>query len=217
MLSNNLYKNFQNFWENKWDNVENISENDFAKKVINYFPDWEKLRLIDIWAWSWRDSLFFAKNKFELESFDFSKNALKNINNFSEKEKLFIKTTFWDLKNYYFLENLYDIVYSCNSLHYFSLEETKNIIKNIKKSLKDWWYIFLRVKSINDIDFWKWEKLEENFYKNWDDLKYYFSKEIISDLFSDFEIIELIEINDKHKKVSGEITISWFVDLVCKK
>lgn len=63
------------------------------------------------------------------------------------------------------------------------------------------------------MSYWKFR----NFYKNWDDLKHYFSKEIISDLFSDFEIIELTEVNDKHKKISWEITINWFIDIVCKK
>lgn len=211
------YDEFENFWNKKWKNTWLIEENEFAKKVLKYFPNWENKKILDLWAWNWRDSLFFAKNWFEAEAFDFSENALNNLKNFAENEKLNIKTTIWNTKDFEFTENNYDIIYACNSLHYFNLETTKEIFKNLKKSLKNWWYFFLRVKSVDDIDFWKWEKLEENFYKNWEDIKYYFTKELIEEIFSDFEILELFEISDKHNKISWEVTINWFIDLVAKK
>lgn len=150
-------------------------------------------------------------------SFWFLKNALSNLKNFAENEKLNIKTTIWNTQSFVFIENDYDIIYACNSLHYFNLETTKNIFSKLKKSLKKWWYFFLRVKSVDDVDFWKWEKLEENFYKNNEDIKYYFTKKLVEDLFSDFEILELSANQDKHKKISWEVTINWFIDLIAKK
>lgn len=211
------YDKFEKFWEKKWQNANLIEENEFAKKVTKYFNFWENKKLLDLWAWSWRDSLFFAKNWFQVEAFDFSENALNNLQNFSKDKNLNIKTTLWNTLEYDFLENSYDIIYACNSIHYFSLENTKNIFFKLKKSLKKWWYFFLRVKSIDDIDFWKWEKLEENFYKNSEDIKYYFTKDLVEELFEDFEILELSGNKDKHNKISWEITINWFIDLVAKK
>lgn len=67
------YDEFENFWNKKWENTWLIEENEFAKKVLKYFPNWQNKKLLDLWAWSWRDSLFFAKNWFEVEAFDFSK------------------------------------------------------------------------------------------------------------------------------------------------
>jgi hypothetical protein len=102
-------------------------------------------------------------------------------------------------------------------LHYFNETDTQNIVQDLKKSLKNWWYIFLRVKSVNDSNYWKWEKISNNVYKDWYDLKYYFDVDFLKRMFDDFEIVEINGLQDAHNKISWEVTINWFIDIVVRK
>jgi hypothetical protein len=211
-----MYKEFRDFWNKKWENVWFIWNTDFSLNVLKYIDKkWHKL--IDIWCWRGRDSIYFASLWFDVNSFDFSENAINWLINISEEKKAKLNPILWNIIDYNFKVDFYDVVYACNSLHYFSKSETKIIFEKLKKSLKKWWYIFIRVKSIYDTDFWKWEILEENFYKNLGDIKYYFDVNFLKELFLDFEILELKSIQDTHNKIDSTTTINWFVDLVAKK
>jgi len=93
----------------------------------------------------------------------------------------------------------------------------RDIVQKLKTSLRKWWYIFIRVKSIHDRDFWKWERIGNNFYKNGEDIKYYFESHFLQELFDDFEILEIRELQDTHNKISGETTMNWFIDIIARK
>lgn len=211
-----MYKEFNDFWNKKWGIPTLIENNTFSLKVEKYCIQ-ENLKLLDIWCWPWRDSLYFAEKWFSVDAFDFSQNALEWLEKFSRAKWLNINIILWNTLDYNFKENNYDVIYSCNSLHYFSEDNTRRIIQKLKKSLKKWCYIFIRVKSVDDTDFWKWEKIWNNFYKNWDDIKYYFDIDFIKKIFSDFEILEIQGLQDKHNKIYWWTTINWFIDLVAKK
>lgn len=212
-----MYEDFHKFWQKKWLTPKFLKNNKLLLKVLEYNKKPKNKKILDLWCWPWRDSVIFDEKWFLVDSFDFSSNALAFLEKYINESKLNIKTILWDMFLYDFWENYYDVIYSCNSLHYYDKENTKIVFEKIKKSLKKWWYFFLRVKSTKDIDFWKWEKISENFYKNWDDIKHYFEIDFLKELFYDFEILEIYETFDEHQKISGEITINWFIDLVSKK
>lgn len=211
-----MYKEFSNFWNKKWGAPTLIENNVFALNVEKYCF-WENKKLLDIGCWTGRDSLYFSGKGFQVDAFDFSENAIEALKKFSQEKWLSLNTHLWNTLEYDFKENEYDIIYACNSLHYFNTVNTNIIIEKLKKSLKKGWYIFIRVKSIDDTDFGKWEKIAENFYKNGWDLKYYFEIDFMKKLFSDFEILELQALQDTHNKIYGWTTINWFIDLVAKK
>ncbi len=211
-----MFKKLSNYWDNKWKIALFLEESDIARDVFEFL--WEKRwSLLDLWSWTWRDSLFFSSLWFEVESFDFSTIALEKLEEFAWEKWLKVKTILWEIKTYDFWIEKYDYIYACNSLHYFSHIETKEILEKLKKSLKKWWYIFIRVKSINDIDFWKWTKLEDNYYKNWEELKHFFDRDYMKSLFLDFEIIKLNEIKRKHIKWDFTEFDTYFIDLFAKK
>ncbi|MDD3144795.1 MAG: class I SAM-dependent methyltransferase [Candidatus Gracilibacteria bacterium] len=211
-----MYKNFQKFWDKKWSNVGLIENNNFSLKVPKFINE-KGLKLIDIGAGNGRDSLYFSSIGFDVNSFDFSINALNDLSNISKEKRLNINTILGNTIDFDFKTDCYDVVYACNSLHYFSKEDTIKIFKKIKKSLKKGGYIFVRVKSIDDTDFGKGEKLGENFYKNGDDIKHYFTLDFIKELFFDFEILEIQELQDIHNKIDGTTSINGFIDLVARK
>lgn len=214
-----MYKDFQKTWNDKWSKLtsNNIENTSFSLKIPQNIKDSNNKRLLDLWAWSWRDSINLAKKWFIVDAFDFSITWIENIKKFSLENWVTLNTIIWNTLTYEFEKNYYDIIYACNSLHYFDENDMREIVKKIKQALKIWWYIFIRVKSILDEGFGKWEQIWNNFYKNGDDIKYYFEKEFLWNLFSDFEILELYEIQDKHDKIGWWFSINWFIDLVAKK
>ncbi len=202
---------FKNFWDKKWGLIKvnnKLKENPFALEVLKYKTNGN---LLDLWAWLWRESIYFSNKWFFVSAFDFSEIAL---NKFELKnwEKIV-----WDTLNYNFKKENYDVIFSLNSLHYFYLNDFKKIVKKLYNSLKKWWYIFLEVKSENNKDFWKWECLEKNYYKNKDDLKYFFNKDILKSCFKDFKIIKLEEKNAFHYEIWKDNKTHNFIDLIAKK
>lgn len=208
----NINKDFSDFWDKKWSQLKNIVFQNNFSWCVKLSKKWEKL--LDIWAWSWRDSIYFASNWFQVDALDFSKVWIDIIKDFSIKNNLNINIILWDIQTFELKENNYDVIYSCNSLHYFDEETFLKIASKIEKSLKIWWCLYLRAKSINDWDYKKWEKIWNNYYKNGEDIKYYFDKPFLSSAFKNLDIQKLEYLNDLHKKINSQDTIAWFIDII---
>ena len=58
-----MYKDFQKFCDNKWLNVDFIGNTKIALKVLEYISK-KDIKLLDLWCWAWRDSIYFALNWF---------------------------------------------------------------------------------------------------------------------------------------------------------
>lgn len=211
-----MSKTLSNYWDKKWEKAIFLEENNFANEVINFL--WNKnWKLLDLWSGNWRDSIYFASLWLEVDSFDFSTKWLEILDLYAKERGLNINAIQWDTINYDFPKKYYDIIYACNSLHYFSKNETKLIFEKLKKSLKQDWYIFIRVKSINDVSYWIWDKIEDNYYKNWEELKYFFDIEFMKSLFSDFEIIKLWETKTQHIDWNRNYYDTYFIDFIARK
>ncbi|NDK19976.1 class I SAM-dependent methyltransferase [Candidatus Gracilibacteria bacterium] len=164
-----------------------------------------------------RDSLYFAEKGFQVDAFDFSQNALNGLQMFSKEKGLDVHTILGSVREYIFIQDHYDVIYACNSLHYFNEKDMRDIVQKLKTSLRKGGYIFIRVKSIHDRDFGKGERIGNNFYKNGEDIKYYFESHFLQELFDDFEILEIRELQDTHNKISGETTMNGFIDIIARK
>ncbi|MFA5917026.1 MAG: class I SAM-dependent methyltransferase [Candidatus Gracilibacteria bacterium] len=211
-----MFKKLSNYWDNKWKIALFLKESDIARDIFEFLGE-KRGNLLDLGSGTGRDSLFFASSGFEVESFDFSTIALEKLENFASEKGLKVKTILGEIKTYDFGIEKYDYIYACNSLHYFSHKETKEIIEKLKKSLKKGGYVFMRVKSTNDIDFGKGVKLEDNYYENGEELKHFFDVDYMKSLFLDFEIIKLNEIKRKHIKWDFTEFDTYFIDLFAKK
>lgn len=125
-----MTKDFEKFWNKKWKYLQNdrkLDENPMAREVLKYV---KAGRLLDLWAWLWRDSIYFSNRWFVVDSFDFSETALSKfeIKNGNKIQGNSLDYDFWKEK--------YDIIYSCNSLHYFYLEDFRKILAKLYDSLK---------------------------------------------------------------------------------
>jgi len=109
---------------------------------------------------------------------------------------------------------MYNILFS--EIANFQINEFINSYKNtfLSRFIDTWIYDEeLIISSYINIS----ETLKDKIYLNNWDIKYYFSKKIVQELFFEFEILELNEVFDKHNKINWDIGINWFIDLVAKK
>lgn len=167
-----------------WSKIPSI----FAKEACEYFPHTGKL--LELWAGIWQDSRFFASLWYSVDSTDFSSTAVSL--NLTESEWLnnsqynvFVLDACTDLEN--IPDEQYDIVYAHLSLHYFPIDTTRNILRNIYRILRTWWILAVLLNTIQDPEYGSWIQIETDFFEiPWQNRKRYFSKESARKLFGEF-------------------------------
>jgi len=182
------YKKKSFYWGLKPDlELENVLN--YAKKGV----------ALDIGAGEGRNSIFLAKNGFEVEAIDKVAEGLKKCSKLSAEKNLPIKTQKVNVTDFKFEENKYSLIISVASIDFLKLSEIEKIIVKIKKSLKEGGILYLFVFSIKDPAFVrcreKLEMTEENtFYlPKYKTFRHFFKKENLLGLLRPLEIIKIKE------------------------
>ena len=68
-----------------------------------------------------------------------------------------------------------------------------------------------------DWAYWKWICIEDNYYNNNWDLKYFFSENIFKEIFTFWDIIYLENQKEMHNKIDWEIIQTWYIDIIVQK
>lgn len=179
------YKNKKYYW--------GLKPNPTLKKNIHLIP---KGKALDIGAGEGKNSIFLAKNGFEVEAIDRIAEGLKKCKKLAENYKLPIKTKVCDMRKFDFGKNRYSLVVSSAALDFLKKTEIESIINKIKKSLISDGFIYLLVFSEKDplhqkIKKSALEEIEKNTYylPKYKTYRHFFTKEEIKKSFNDFKII----------------------------
>lgn len=189
------------------------------KEVLKYAP---KGVALDIGASEGRNSVFLAKNGFEVEAIDKVKVGLKKCKEIAKRYKLLIKTKVMNVRKFKFTENKYSLVVAIDSLDFLKFSEIKKIVPQIKKSLKKRGILYLVVFSIKDPAFKNCKKnlkmIEYNtFYlPKFKTFRHFFEKKELLNLLQDFEIIKFKEkkVKETHKE---KIHFHQLIKVIAKK
>lgn len=145
--------------------------------------------ILDLGCGSGNDTLYLINKGKKVYDADQSENAIKNIiKNFPEIIEARVLNM---LDGINYADNMFGIVIADLSLHYFTMEDTKNILRDIRRILKPDGFLLIRVNSINDTNYGasSGEKIEHHLYKTIDGtFKRFFDEEDIKTIFSDFQI-----------------------------
>ncbi len=160
------------------------------------FPPHEGQTLIDIGCGEGRDSIFFARNGYQVTAFDFSNEGVKKSKARAQELNLRIKFFQADVTQYQ-LETNFDVLFSSGALHYIPQNLRKTIIGNYKHftNLGGVHAIMVPITKPfiprNPED----DPLEQDwisgeiltYYHDWK--VEYFSEEIQDDIFSDYKFV----------------------------
>ena len=103
-----------------------------ARIFLQMFPPYEGQTLIDIGCGEGRDSIFFARNGYQVTGFDFSAEGVKK--SIARASELNLPIDFFQMDiNEYRLERSFDVVFASGALHYIPQHLRNEIISNYKK------------------------------------------------------------------------------------
>ena len=140
---------------------------------------------LDIGSGEGRNSIFLARNGFDVTAVDVSKNGIEKLKEISNKEKLKINANIEDIRNFDFNQS-YDVIISIATLHFLKIGDIVKMISKIKK--------YTKKGGLNAISVFTDENDEKGF-------PYLFKKEELKKFYKDWEILferEFIGPLEKH-------------------
>lgn len=159
--------NYDNWLDNYYDVLEQNKGNE----------------IVDLGCGVGSDTLYLIERGYKVLSCDFSKEALKNIeDNISGSKTMYLNM----LEKFPFLDNSKDLIIADLSLHYFSSEDTIHIMNEIKRVLKPNGVLLARVASVKDVYYGANSKeyIEKNYTIAYGYAKRFFDEEDINKFFS---------------------------------
>ncbi|MDF2634350.1 MAG: Methyltransferase type 11 [Pelosinus sp.] len=148
--------------------------------------------IVDLGCGLGNDTLYLAERGYKIISCDYSEEALKRLERLIDNPV----TKILDMKNPLpFESESVKIIIADLSLHYFSWVETKEIVNEIKRVLKEDGFLLLRVNSLKDTNYGAGQGIliEKNYYNIDGNLKRFFDKEQLEELFVDWEVNYIYE------------------------
>ena len=192
---NDYFKNDE-YWSKHID--KNLEEDLWIDEYKTYLTS--KGKCLDLGCGIGQFSKKLMKYGYDVVSADISDIALNKVKEFN---KNIIKL---DMRNKMpFSDNEFDLVFANLSIHYFSDEDTKKLLLEIKRILKDNGIFIGSVNGIQGLQVIGNEakEIEEHFYEYKDKLIRLFDVSDIKKYLSDFEILKVEEretIRFEHKK-----------------
>ncbi|GAV21850.1 class I SAM-dependent methyltransferase [Carboxydothermus pertinax] len=112
--------------------------NELSRKVLKYIPEDQRKerKLVDIGAGEGRDSVFFAKEGFEVLAVDISPAGLMKAEKLASKEKVAIKTLDADINDLIMPKEV-DIIYSIGTLQYLHPQNRNRQFQHLKEKTRD--------------------------------------------------------------------------------
>lgn len=199
----------QSYWDNVFKKQINkeILQDDFLERYYMYFKNLNGI-FVDLGCGTGHISKTLKEKGKNVIAVDNSEVALSIV-----KEKIKVKTLYCDIKNKLPFDNNTVICMIADlSLHYFSEEDTFNILNEINRVLKDDGILIFRVNSILDINYGANSNCEiEKHYFNVDNnKKRFFDIKDINYFFKMFNIVEVKE-NKMYRYDQEKIVIEGIV------
>lgn len=189
---------FMNSQKDYWDNE--FLQQSLAKPTYDFWLDKYKglfeeskdASIVDLGCGRGNNSLYLIERGCKVISCDISEVAISRVMQHIPQAKTMI---FDMLNGLPFMNESLNIVIADLCLHYFSWNETINIVHEIKRVLVNGGYLLFRVNSVNDTNFGAGQgiEIEKNFYEYVGNRKRFFDKKQIEDLFIGWEITNVHE------------------------
>lgn len=109
-----------------------VEPNTACYEVIRLMPPTKHLRLLDIGCGEGKDSVFFARNGYDVTSIDVSDAGIEKTKRLADKIGVPVKAFKADILDFR-LDSNYDILFSSGVLHYIKPDYRNDILNNYKQ------------------------------------------------------------------------------------
>ncbi len=181
------------FWNGIYSNRRIKNREDIVTdQWLQEFDEWigKCNKVLDLGCGNGNDTLFFLEKKKKVVACDQSEIAIENMMHiFPELEGA---VCFHMPGEFPFHDEEFDLICADLSLHYFTKEDTFNILEELKRILVNHGYLLVRVNSINDFNHGagEGEEMEHHLFKTKEGmLKRFFDKQDVEVFFSSFRFL----------------------------
>ena len=153
----------------------------------NILSESRETPVIDLGCGLGEDTLYLLKRDCRVISCDFSQTALDKLSSLDRR----VRTNCFDMRDGLpFKDGEAHVIVADLSLHYFSREDTENIILDIGRVLDRDGYLLCRLNSVNDIFYGAGDgrEVEENYFDRQGHLKRFFDRDSIDQFFRDWVV-----------------------------
>lgn len=190
-----------------------------AENMYFYVHEWQsKKRIIDIGAGIGRHSILFAKNGYQVTSFDSSESGLQIITERAKEESLSLQTVCGDMRVMPFRDCEFDAVLAFHSIYHASQDELPKIISELFRIVKTDGEVLVTMLSKDDENFVvnSNNRISTNVVLKRDGKNgplvphYYIDYEEIHSLFSKFTILSCQKITEY---IHGHVLSHYYIRL----
>ena len=199
------------FWDKAYSMLKKIitkdilNDNEWLEKYMPLLTQYKPLNILDLGCGVGNATLYLLKKKFNVISCDVSGVALEWMRKLLPQASIF-QCDF--LSGLPFRSSSFNVVIADSCLHYFSWNETKEILKELYRILDQSGCILLRVNSTKDRNYGagQGQQIEKNYYLRDGRLKRFFEEKELRKLFREMKIINLGEVETTR---FGKLKCQW--------
>lgn len=168
-------------------------------------------KILELGCGQGRDSLFFAQQNYSVTATDLSLRAVEFVNQKAKEENLTNLETFvFDLRKKPNFHQEFDCIYSNLAFQFFNKLELKEIFSNLSRCLKKGNLFIFSTKKPGDKYYKVGERIIEQGYKKNGITRYFFEKQELHELLSDFFKVEEIG-EDSHINFDNSVSRWWYI------
>lgn len=190
---------------------------------------WQELgltKLLDLGCGLGRHAILFGKNGFDVSCFDISEEAIKQARAWAESENLHFSYAVGDMLHLPYPDGAFDAILSYHVINHTDTAGMRQVASELKRVLRPGGEFYLTLGS-KDTWGWTdtdWPMIDENTKLRQEDgpednvPHFYADYDLVQDLFADFEIIDVHQLQDFHQK-PGEAKpkVSWHYHVLARK
>jgi cyclopropane fatty-acyl-phospholipid synthase-like methyltransferase len=168
-------------------------------------------KILELGCGQGRDSLFFAEIGYDITATDFSSEAIEFVNKQVVNNKIKNLIAFQlDMSKEFDLKQKYDCLYSNLALQFFDKNELKKIFERVSTHMDENGLFIFSTKKPGDKYYNIGEKIGKDGFKTNEVTRYFFNKNDLSDLVSEYFRIETID-EMIHTNLDDTISAWWYI------
>lgn len=192
--------------------------------LLNRWLSQDKKYFLDLGCGLGRHSILFGQNGFNVYCFDISEDAINRTKEWATKEKLEFDYKVGDMLDLPYDDNKFDCILCRNVISHTDTEGMKKVIKELDRVLKVGGECYLTLGSKDSWGFKQedWPLIDENTRLRMEEgpeyeiPHFYVNYELVKELFSDFDIIDIFQVVDYYEKEDG-VTDSYHYHVLIRK